>query len=96
MLATLIPLFDKDLKVFAYSLFSQKDDLLKNPGMQGFGRNDGFHTLTSILLICPHHTIPAGICQAASLPCQSAQSALLSPAVFRRKGEKTGRISISS
>ncbi|MBQ7582175.1 MAG: HDOD domain-containing protein [Lachnospiraceae bacterium] len=51
MLATLIPLFDKDLKVFAYSLFSQKVDLLKNPGMQGFGRNDGAGAINGLDLI---------------------------------------------
>ncbi len=51
MLATLIPLFDKDLKVFAYSLFSQKVDLLKNPGMQGFGRNDGAGAVNGLDLI---------------------------------------------
>ena len=51
MLATLIPLFDKDLKVFAYSLFSQKVDLLKNPGMQGFGRNDGAGSVNGLDLI---------------------------------------------
>lgn len=41
MLAALLPFFDKDLKVRAYSLFSQKNNLLKNPSLQGYGRNDG-------------------------------------------------------
>ena len=35
MLATLIPFFDKDMKVCAYSLFSQRDTYLLNPAMQG-------------------------------------------------------------
>lgn len=41
MLATIIPFFDKDMKVSAYSLFSQKENYFLNPGLQGFGRNDG-------------------------------------------------------
>lgn len=41
MLATLIPLFDKDMKVCAYSLFSQKENLLLNPTRQTSGVNDG-------------------------------------------------------
>lgn len=51
MLATLIPIFDKDLKVFAYSLFSQKQDFLRNPGMQGFSRNDGAGSVNGLELI---------------------------------------------
>lgn len=51
MLATLIPIFDKDLKVFAYSLFSQKEDFLRNPGMQGFSRNDGAGSVNGLELI---------------------------------------------
>ncbi|MCI8987296.1 MAG: HDOD domain-containing protein [Lachnospiraceae bacterium] len=41
MLATLIPFFDKDMKVCAYSLFSQKENLLLNPARQASGINDG-------------------------------------------------------
>lgn len=41
MLATLIPLFDKDMKVCAYSLFSQKENYLLNPALQGSSSNDG-------------------------------------------------------
>ena len=41
MLATLIPFFDKDMKVCAYSLFSQKENLLLNPARQASGVNDG-------------------------------------------------------
>lgn len=54
MLATLIPLFDKDMKVSAYSLFSQKDNYLLNPELQGLavldgsGRIDGLDIIQSI------------------------------------------------
>lgn len=41
MLATLIPFFDKDMRVCAYSLFSQKENLLLNPARQASGVNDG-------------------------------------------------------
>ena len=41
MLATLIPFFDKDMKVCAYSLFSQKKNLLLNPTHQTSAVNDG-------------------------------------------------------
>ena len=41
MLATLIPFFDKNMKVCAYSLFSQKANLLLNPALQSSAVNDG-------------------------------------------------------
>lgn len=41
MLATLIPFFDKDMKVRAYSLFSQKHNLLLQPSLLGSRKNDG-------------------------------------------------------
>lgn len=41
MLVTLIPLFDEKMSVRAYSLFSQKNNVLLNPSMQGTGKNDG-------------------------------------------------------
>lgn len=41
MLATLIPLFDKDMSVRAYSLFAQKDNHLLNPRVLGTGALDG-------------------------------------------------------
>lgn len=41
MLTTLIPFFDKDMKVCAYSLFSQKENLLLNPARQASAVNDG-------------------------------------------------------
>lgn len=54
MLATLIPFFDKSMKVCAYSLFSQKENLLLNPTRQtsrvndGAARVDGLDILQSI------------------------------------------------
>lgn len=41
MLVTLIPLFDDKMSVRAYSLFSQKNNYLLNPSLQGTGQNDG-------------------------------------------------------
>ena len=41
MLATLIPLFDSQLSVKAYSLFSQKTNMLLNPALLGTGQRDG-------------------------------------------------------
>lgn len=40
MLVTLIPLFDEEMSVRAYSLFSQKKNLFLNPNLQGSGRFD--------------------------------------------------------
>ncbi len=54
MLATLIPFFDKDMKVSAYSLFSQKENYLLNPDLQGgamlngAGRIDGLEIIENI------------------------------------------------
>ena len=54
MLATLIPFFDKDMKVSAYSLFSQKANHLLNPELQGSavldgsGRVNGLDTIQNI------------------------------------------------
>jgi EAL and modified HD-GYP domain-containing signal transduction protein len=41
MLVTLLPFFDKNMNVNAYSLFSQKQNFLLNPSMLGTGQNDG-------------------------------------------------------
>lgn len=41
MLATLIPLFDENVNVTAYSLFTLKDNYLLNPLSIGTGENDG-------------------------------------------------------
>lgn len=51
MLATLIPFFDKDMKVGAYSLFSQKENILLNPALQSSARNDGAGTISGLDVI---------------------------------------------
>lgn len=54
MLATLVPFFDADMKVCAYSLFSQKANYLLNPELQGSavldgsGRVSGLDTIQNI------------------------------------------------
>lgn len=51
MLATLVPFFDKDMKVCAYSLFSQKNNYLLNPSLQGSAMNDGAVSVTGLEII---------------------------------------------
>ena len=51
MLATLIPLFDEEMSVRAYSLFSQKKNFLLNPSLQGTGSNDGAAEVTGLEVI---------------------------------------------
>ena len=51
MLASLIPLFDNEQRVSAYSVFSQKENLLLNPAYQGFGRNDGAGNINGLDII---------------------------------------------
>ncbi len=51
MLATLIPLFDKDMKVCAYSLFSQKENYLLNPALQGSSCNDGAASVSGLEIL---------------------------------------------
>ena len=41
MLVTLIPIFDKDMRVRAYSLFTQKRNHLLEPALLGVGCYDG-------------------------------------------------------
>ena len=41
MLVTLIPLFDENIKVSAYSLYTQKANFLLHPNLLGSGSNDG-------------------------------------------------------
>lgn len=41
MLLSLIPLFDRNMTVSAYSLFTQKKNFLTNPSLLGSGRYDG-------------------------------------------------------
>ncbi len=51
MLATLVPLFDGEMKVHAYSIFAQKENPLLNPFLYGSGRfnNSGYITGLDII-----------------------------------------------
>lgn len=51
MLVTLIPLFDENMTVCAYSLFAQKKNFLLNPSLLGTGRNDGAVNIPGLDLI---------------------------------------------
>ena len=51
MLATLIPLFDENLVVNAYSLFTQKKNSFLNPSIQGSGLYDGAATVAGLEII---------------------------------------------
>lgn len=51
MLATLIPFFDSEMKVCAYSLFSQKENYLLNPALQSSAQNDGASTISGLDII---------------------------------------------
>ncbi|MCR4740774.1 MAG: HDOD domain-containing protein [Lachnospiraceae bacterium] len=51
MLATLIPLFDENMAVKAYSLFTQKKNYLLNPSFLGTGINDGAGSITGLEII---------------------------------------------
>ncbi|MCD7725250.1 MAG: HDOD domain-containing protein [Clostridiales bacterium] len=51
MLATLVPFFDKDMKVCAYSLFSQRENYLLNPVLQGSSKHDGAATVSGLDII---------------------------------------------
>lgn len=51
MLVSLVPLFDENMAVSAYSIFSQKDNFLLNPMMLGTGQNDRAFTIEGLQLI---------------------------------------------
>ncbi|MCM1112385.1 MAG: HDOD domain-containing protein [Muribaculum sp.] len=51
MLAVLIPLFDDKMSVSAYSIFTQKNNFLLNPAMQGTGQHDGAAQVEGLELI---------------------------------------------
>lgn len=51
MLMALVPLFDGNMAVKAYSIFSQKDNHFLNPLMLGTGRNDGAAVVEGLELI---------------------------------------------
>jgi len=51
MLATLIPFFDKNMKVGAYSLFSQKRNYFLEPSFLGSAQNDGAGRINGLEII---------------------------------------------
>ncbi len=51
MLATLIPLFDENTAVRAYSVFAQKQNYLLNPSMLGTGALDGAGTILGLEVV---------------------------------------------
>ena len=51
MMLALIPLFDGNMAVKAYSVFSRKDNFFLNPMMLGTGRNDGAPVIEGLELI---------------------------------------------
>ncbi|MCM1100612.1 MAG: HDOD domain-containing protein [Clostridium sp.] len=51
MLAVLIPLFDENMAVSAYSIFTQKHNYLLNPAMLGTGQHDGAARVEGLELI---------------------------------------------
>lgn len=61
MLVTLVPLFDEDMSVRAYSLFTQKKNHFLNPSLQGSGRYDGAAQINGLDVIqsMGMETIPA-------------------------------------
>lgn len=51
MLLALVPLFDENMAVRAYSIFSQKDNFFLNPMKLGTGQNDGAARIEGLELI---------------------------------------------
>lgn len=51
MLVALVPLFDENMAVRAYSIFSQKDNFLLNPMLLGTGQNDGATRIAGLEVI---------------------------------------------
>lgn len=51
MLMALVPLFDENMAVKAYSIFSQKDNYFLNPMLLGTGQNDGTAMVEGLELI---------------------------------------------
>lgn len=51
MLATLIPFFDKNMKVRAYSLFSQKENSLLNPPIFGTSSATGLAEIEGLDIV---------------------------------------------
>ncbi|MCR4895815.1 MAG: HDOD domain-containing protein, partial [Lachnospiraceae bacterium] len=48
MLGTLIPLFDSSMEVKAYSIFSQKENMMKNPSLLGTGSLSGIGQISGL------------------------------------------------
>ena len=51
MLVVLVPLFDEEMAVGAYSVFAQKNNYFLNPAMLGTGQNDGATHVSGLELI---------------------------------------------
>ena len=51
MLLTLVPLFDKNMAVCAYSFFTQRENFLLNPLLLGTAQFDGASQITGLELI---------------------------------------------
>lgn len=51
MLATLIPLFDNNMSVCAYSVFARKENHFLNPNYEGTGRYDGAGTVHELEVV---------------------------------------------
>ena len=51
MLVALVPIFDENLAVKVYSIFTQKNNYLLNPLMLGTGSNDGASRIEGMELI---------------------------------------------
>lgn len=51
MLLALVPLFDENMAVRAYSIFSQKNNYLLNPFLLGTGQNDGASRIAGLEVI---------------------------------------------
>ena len=51
MLVVLVPLFDEEMAVGAYSVFAQKNNYFLNPAMLGTGQNDGATSIPGLELV---------------------------------------------
>ncbi|MBR1855313.1 MAG: HDOD domain-containing protein [Lachnospiraceae bacterium] len=51
MLVVLVPMFDENMAVGAYSIFAQKNNYFLNPALLGTGQNDGASSIAGLELI---------------------------------------------
>lgn len=58
MLLTLVPLFDENMAVCAYSFFTQRENFLLNPLLLGTAQFDGASQITGLELIQKWVLIP--------------------------------------